>query len=85
MVAALDGIDALVFTAGIGENSPEVRTAACANFKFLGLALDPAKNVALGADRDIAASDSNVRIFVIRAQEDWAIAKDCWKLVSTPA
>lgn len=82
MVAALGGIDALVFTAGIGENSPEVRAAACANFKFLGLALDPAKNVASGADRDIAAPESKVRVFVIRAQEDWAIAKDCWKLAS---
>src|SRR6058998_644492 len=43
MIAVLGGIDALVFTAGIGENSPEVRAAACANFGFLGLKLDPVK------------------------------------------
>src|SRR5580658_7179605 len=45
MIAALNGIDALVFTAGIGENSAEVRAAACANFGFLGLVLDPTKNL----------------------------------------
>ena len=44
MIAALGGIDALVFTAGIGENSPEVRAAACANFGFLRMALDAEKN-----------------------------------------
>jgi acetate kinase len=77
MVAALGGIDALVFTAGIGENSPDVRAAACANFKFLGLAIDPAKNVAPQPDSDISMPDSKVRVFIISAQEDWAIAKDC--------
>src|SRR6202011_1545696 len=44
MVAALGGLDALIFTAGIGENSAEVRQAACANFGFLGLQLDLTKN-----------------------------------------
>jgi acetate kinase len=82
MVAALGGIDALVFTAGIGENSPEVRAAACANFAFLGVAVDPAKNAAPQADSDIATPDSKVRVFVIRAQEDWAIAKDCALLLA---
>jgi acetate kinase len=50
MVAVLGGIDALVFTAGIGENSPEVRAAACANFGFLGLKLDAAKNIQYSVD-----------------------------------
>src|SRR5216683_5139340 len=83
MIAALGGIDALVFTAGIGENSPEVRAAACDNFRFLGLKLDAAKNVQSSADRDISLSDSAVRVLIVRAQEDWAIARDCWKLTST--
>jgi len=82
MIAVLGGIDALVFTAGIGENSPEVREAACANFAFVGLKLDSGKNVRPPADQDIALSDSSVRILVIRAQEDWAIAKECWHLIS---
>jgi len=82
MTAVLGGIDALVFTAGIGENSPEVRVAACANFGFLGLILDAAKNARPSADQDISLSDSAVRVLVVRAQEDWAIARDCWRLMS---
>jgi acetate kinase len=82
MIAALGGVDALVFTAGIGENSPEVRDVACANFGFLGLALDPAKNASPQPDQDISGSSSTVRVFVLRAQEDWAIAKECWKLTA---
>src|SRR6202035_1335731 len=50
MIAVLGGIDGLVFTAGIGENSPEMRATACANFKFLGLKLDPAKNAQCHVD-----------------------------------
>ncbi len=82
MAAALGGMDALIFSAGIGENSSEVRAAACANFGYLNLYLDPGKNAASPQDRDIASEDSVVRVLVIRAQEDWAIARDCWKLAS---
>jgi acetate kinase len=85
MVAALGGIDALVFTAGVGENSPEVRAAACGNLEFLGLNLDTAANARLSPDVDIATLDSRVRILAIRAQEDWAIAGECWKLISARA
>ena len=80
MMAVLGGIDALVFTAGIGENSPEVRAAACSQLEFLGLKLDPAANAHSASEHDIATADSRVRILVIRAQEDWAIARECWKL-----
>jgi acetate kinase len=82
MLAALNGIDAFVFTAGIGENSPDVRAAACSHFTFLGLALDAAKNAAVDSDQDIATTESKVRVLVVRAQEDWAIAKECWTLLS---
>ncbi|MBZ5513334.1 MAG: acetate kinase [Acidobacteriia bacterium] len=85
MVAALDGMDVLVFTAGIGENSPDVRSAVCAGFGYLGLKLDPDKNVQRLGDRDIATSDSTVRVLVVRAQEDWAIARECWKLAKKAA
>jgi acetate kinase len=84
MIAALGGIDVLVFTAGIGENSPEVRDVTCANFGFLGLTLDPSKNASPRPDQDISASSSIVRIFVLRAQEDWAIARQCWEIASPP-
>lgn len=80
MVAVLGGIDVLVFTAGIGENSAEVRTASCANFGFLGVKLDPAKNAQSPPDQDISLHDSVVRVLIVRAQEDWAIARACWRL-----
>jgi acetate kinase len=84
MIAALNGIDVLLFTAGIGENSPEIRDAACAQFGFLGLTLDPTKNSAARPDQDISAPGSAVCVLVVRAQEDWAIARDCWKLLWSP-
>ena len=80
MTAALGGLDALVFTAGIGENSPEVRQAACAKMGFLGIQMDNTRNSAASADQDISSDESRVRVFVIRAQEDWAIARQCAKL-----
>lgn len=80
MVAVLGGIDCLVFTAGVGENSPEVRAAACAKLGFIGLKLDDELNARPSLDADIATTDSRVRVLVIRAEEDWAIAAECWKL-----
>jgi acetate kinase len=81
MAAALGGIDALVFTAGIGENSAQVRAAACANLGFMGIKLDAAKNSQSPMDAEISCNDSQVRILVIRAQEDWAIAKACARMM----
>jgi acetate kinase len=83
MIAVLGGLDALVFTAGIGENSADVRAAACDALAFAGVHLDAAKNAQLGAqgvDADIAAADSRARVLVVKAQEDWAIARDCFRL-----
>jgi acetate kinase len=85
MVAVLGGIDALAFTAGVGENSPEVRYEACHNLAFLGLKLDAAANANPSLDADVATAESAVRVLVIRAQEDWAIARECWKLARTDA
>lgn len=80
MLASLGGLDALVFTGGVGENQPLVRSAACEKFGFLGLKLDLDKNSQPSLDQDISAIDSSVRVLVIQAQEDWAIATQCWKL-----
>jgi acetate kinase len=80
MVAVLGGVDAVIFTAGVGENSPEVRAATCENLGYLRLKLDPEKNLSFSFDQDIGAADSSVRVLVIRAQEDWAIATECWNL-----
>lgn len=81
MLASLGGLDALIFTAGVGENQSSVRAAACEAFGFLELKLDHAKNKASPVDEDIAASDSAVRVLVIHTEEDWAIAQECWKLL----
>jgi acetate kinase len=82
MLAATDGADAIIFTGGIGENSAQVRCEACRHFSFLKLLLDSAKNTAKPVDTDISSPQSSVRILVISAQEDWAIARECWKLFS---
>lgn len=80
MLASLGGLDVLVFTAGVGENAPAVRAAACEGFEFLGLKLDLEKNNQQLLDVDIAAPDSTVRVLVIHTQEDWEIARECWNL-----
>lgn len=80
MVASLGGLDALIFTAGVGEHSAVVRAAACENLGFLGLKLDVDKNARSPVNEDIAAADSVVRVLVIHTQEDWAIAQECWQL-----
>ena len=79
MVAVLGGLDALVFTAGVGENAPSVRERACVGFEYLGLSLDKTRNGLPCTDSDIAAHDSTVKVLVIHTQEDWAIARECWR------
>lgn len=85
MLPSLGGLDALVFTAGIGENSPEVRAAVCDGFRFLGMKLDPEKNMASPQDTDIAAADSAVRVLVVQTREDWEIARECLRLTDRGA
>ncbi len=82
MVASLQGLDAIAFTGGVGEHSPQVRAAACQAFEWLGLALDPELNQQSPMDRDIATADSRIRVVVVRAEEDWAIAKACWSIMA---
>ena len=80
MLATLGGLDALVFTGGIGENAAEVRAAACESFAFLGLKLDGQKNAQSPADQEISAVNSTIPILIIHTQEDWAIARECLEL-----
>lgn len=79
MIPALGKLDALVFTAGVGEHSAAVRASTCEAFEFLGLKLDPQKNAQSPVDQDIATPDSAVRVVVVHTQEDWAIAQACWQ------
>jgi acetate kinase len=75
MVAALGGLDALVFTAGIGEHSAQVRWRAAEGLGFLGVALDEAANESAKPDQEISASGGPVRTFVIEAREDLEIVR----------
>jgi acetate kinase len=84
IAAVLEGLDVLVFTAGVGENSPEVRAATCKGLDFLGVTIDRNRNKESLPDADISSPDSRVKVLVIRAAEDWAIARECWKLCRCP-
>jgi acetate kinase len=75
MAAAAGGLDALVFTAGIGERSAPVRARICARLGFLGVELDPARNVAAEPDCDVAADGSRARVLVVRAREELVAAR----------
>jgi acetate kinase len=80
MAASLRGLDVLVFTAGIGEHSANVRAAACESLGFLGIELDAVRNAASPRDQVISSGNSRVTVLIISAQEDWAIAKACRKI-----
>jgi acetate kinase len=82
MVASLGGLDALLFTAGIGENCPPLRTAVCRQLSFWNIRLDEAKNARTPEDADIAAPGSAVRVLVVHTDEDWEIARECERLMS---
>ena len=85
MTAVLGGMDALVFTGGVGENSPDLRAVACSTLAYLGLRLDSEKNTRASPDAEISLPDSRVSVMVIRAEEDWAIATESWKVICAPA
>ncbi|MBD2109440.1 acetate kinase [Nodosilinea sp. FACHB-13] len=80
MIASLGGLDGVVFTAGMGENSPPLWQQACEPFEFLGLRLKPDLSRTKD-DQDIAAADSAVRVLVVHTQEEWAIAQACHDLL----
>lgn len=82
-VAAMDGIDALVFAGGIGENTDDLRTDVCSKLSFLGFKLDEEANKAAlhGVEKEITAPDSKVRAFVIPTNEELVIARETKELV----
>jgi acetate kinase len=76
MAAAMDGLDALVFTGGVGENASEIRRAAAAGLGFLGVAVDPEANAQAQPDADVSAGGAAVRTLVIAAREDLEMARE---------
>ena len=75
MAAAMDGLDGLVFTGGVGERSAPIRMGAAAGLGFLGVAIDPAANEAEAGDREITAPGAAVRTVVVAAREDLEIVR----------
>jgi acetate kinase len=74
---AMGGLDALVFTAGVGENAPVIRQMSCDNLEFMGIALDKKKNKdAIGVEMDISTDNAKVRTLVIPTNEELVIATD---------
>ena len=74
--AAMGGVDAIIFTAGVGENSAEMREHMVAGLEFMGVKMDTEKNKVRGKETDVSAADSKVKILVIPTDEELMIAKD---------
>ena len=82
-VAALNGLDALVFTAGVGENDYRIREMVCSDMNFLGLSIDRSKNEKrFSGIRDLTASGSRCKILVIPTNEELEIARQCRSLLN---
>ena len=82
-VASMNGVDAIVFTAGIGEHTPELREMICADMDYMGIAIDGEKNYSAkrGENTEITKEGSRVRVFIIPTNEELVIAEETEKLV----
>jgi acetate kinase len=80
MAAAMNGLDALVFTGGVGENSASVRAEAAGRLGFLGVDIDATKNSAVKGDGDVSTRQAHVRTLVVHAREDVEVARDVRRL-----
>ena len=80
--AAMGGVDAIVFTGGIGENNPHYRSRVAEKIKFLGTEIDEEKNSIRGEEVEISVPGSKVKMFVIPTNEELVIARDTLEIVS---
>lgn len=80
-IAAMDGVDCLVFTAGLGENSPETREAVSDGLSFFGIKIDKSKNAVRGKKVDISHEDSKVKVLIVPTDEELMIARDTLNLI----
>jgi len=81
--AAMNGVDAIVFTAGVGENSPYVREKVCEYLGFLGVKLDKNLNQVKGTERVISTPDSKVAVLIVPTDEELVIARDTKQIVES--
>ena len=80
-IAVMDGVDAIFFTAGIGENNARLRRRVCENFSYMGLKFDFEANIAQGVDTMLSTPDSKVKVALITTDEELVIARDTMRLV----
>ena len=81
--AVLNGLDAIVFTAGVGENAVDIRRRVCSDMQFLGIYFDEAKNELRSSEiREISTAESPVKILVIPTNEELEIVKQCYELLN---
>ena len=80
--AAMNGIDVLIFTAGVGENSPELREKIATGLDFMGVKIDHTKNMVHGEEAIVSTDDSRVKVLVIPTNEELVIAQDTARIVS---
>ncbi|MEW6250115.1 MAG: acetate/propionate family kinase [Planctomycetota bacterium] len=81
-VVALGGLDALVFTGGIGEHSPEIRRRVCADLEFLGIELDPARNEQAQPDAIVSPDGARVAVLTVRTNEELIVARQTVAVLS---
>ena len=81
-IAAMNGVDAIAFTGGIGENDPGLRKTVCESLEFVGVKLDEEKNQLRGQEVKISTEDSRVNVYVIPTNEELAIARDTLAIIS---
>ena len=79
--AAMGGVDAIVFTAGVGENQIDMREQSCEGLEFLGIKIDKEKNNTRGKEAEISTDDSTVKVWVVPTDEEIVIARDTMALV----
>jgi len=79
-MVAMDGVDAIVFTAGIGENHAPTRSAVCEKLSFMGVAIDSKKNNSAAKEKIITTDDSRVKVLVVPTNEELMIARETYRL-----
>ena len=81
-IAEMNGVDAIIFTAGVGENDAMMREIICNNLGNLGIKLDPVKNKIRGKETIISADDARVKLIMIPTNEELMIARDTYNIVT---
>jgi len=81
-ISYMKGVDAICFTAGLGENSARLRQEVIDRLSFFGVKIDPTANQVRGVEADLSTGDSKVKVFLIPTNEEWIIAEDTYRFIS---